>query len=326
MSRSLRVARQARRHWPAITSDPVLLMQRENAVFKVETSSGPAALRVHRAGYHHRDEVNSELAWMAHLSQSGLEVPLPHLTREGVWVAEVEDDDGNPLMVDLLSWVEGKPLGQSRMPLAHSEADLRQIFHDLGVLVADLHSVSDAWALPPGFRRHALDKEGLIGEGAAWGRFWCAVALTAAERDLVGAARERAGEQLDALPPRPASFGLIHADLVRENIFVSPGKVRIIDFDDSGFGYRMFDLAVALIKNRDEPHYAVMKRALLAGYATRREITPEDEASITLFLALRDLALLGWADQRQHEPNIAPRIPRIKADALNAAQTLLNGV
>ena len=59
------LAREAARQWPEITGDPVLVMHRENSVFRVKTTNGPHALRLHRLGYHADEALNSELAWMA---------------------------------------------------------------------------------------------------------------------------------------------------------------------------------------------------------------------------------------------------------------------
>jgi Ser/Thr protein kinase RdoA (MazF antagonist) len=38
-------------------------------------------------------------------------------------------------------------------------------------------------------------------------------------------------------------WGLIHADLHRDNILLHHGEIGVIDFDDCGWGYYLFDLA-----------------------------------------------------------------------------------
>jgi Ser/Thr protein kinase RdoA (MazF antagonist) len=317
------IANNAHHCWPEITGEPRLIMHRENAVYKVETRSGPAALRVHRPNYHSKSEIASELTWMAYLSQGGLEIPAPYSTKEGALLAEIADDRGQTYITDLLSWVDGEPLGRSHVPLNHSEQELNDIFREVGRNLALLHDLSDGWVMPPDFHRHALDKEGLIGKTAAWGQFWAASVASDSERKVLTEARDLAGKKLDALVQLSADYGLIHADLVRENIFVSGGKVSFIDFDDAGFGFRMFDLAVALIKNREEPHYETIKAALFAGYTSRRDISPPDGRSLDLFMTLRDFALLGWVDARRQEAGIPARIETAKRVALLAASKLL---
>ena len=298
-------------------------MHRENAVFKVETKTGFAALCIHRPGYHSTIEIESELQWMAHLVEAGLEVPTPYLTQHGKYVAIVQDEHKQSHIVDLLSWLEGQPLGKSREPLGFSEAQLSEIFYDIGSNLGHMHSASDQWPKPKDFHRHALDKEGLIGETAAWGKFWEASCLAPSEQALMREARRLAATKLDELSESGADYGLIHADLVRENILISNNQIRFIDFDDAGYGFRMFDLATALVKNRDEPSYETMKAQLLAGYKSNRELSPTDESSINLFLTLRDFAYLGWADARRNEPEIGSRLDKIRNDTLFAAQNFL---
>jgi Ser/Thr protein kinase RdoA (MazF antagonist) len=318
------IANKAVEFWDCIIGAPKFVMQRENAVYKIRTKTGFAALRIHRPDYHSRIEIESELQWMAHLAQSNLQVPIPYQTRNGTFLAEVEGDQRQVFILDLLSWIEGEPLGKSRVPLTFSKDSLKHIFFDLGCNLALMHHASDQWKLPNNFQRHALDKEGLLGDTAAWGKFWEASCLTSDERQLLIQARNWATEKIDLLSTGGADYGLIHADLVRENILIANGKTRFIDFDDAGFGFRMFDLATALIKNREEPHYHAMKDALIAGYRSRRRLTPADEHSINFFLTLRDFAYLGWADARREEPSMTHRISQIKQDTLMAAQVFLN--
>ncbi len=324
MTSFFNVAAKAKLHWPEISNDPALIMHRENAVFRVETAKGLAALRIHRPHYHSHSEISAELSWMAYLAKAGMEVPAPFPNSEGELLSVINDEHGQNFVVDLLSWVNGQPLGRSNVPLAYSETEVQTIFTDVGQNLAQLHNLSDAWDKPQDFHRHALDKQGFLGETAAWGRFWEASVLSQSEMKLMYDVRQLAAAQLDTLVNQGADYGLIHADLVRENIFVDGGKIRFIDFDDAGFGFRMFDLAVALIKNREEPHYEVLKAALFYGYKAQRNISATDEQSLDLFLALRDFAYLGWADARRYEPGMAPRIEKIKQNTLLAAQKFLN--
>jgi Ser/Thr protein kinase RdoA (MazF antagonist) len=169
-----------------------------------------------------------------------------------------------------------------------------------------------------------LDREGLLGETAAWGKFWEASCLTSDERILMRAARDLAATKIDALVAAGGNYGLIHADLVRENILISNGKTQFIDFDDAGFGFRMYDFATALNRNRSEPHYELMKARLIEGYKSIRPLSFADENSIDLFLAVRDFSLLGWADARRDEATVGPRLTQIKRDTLLAARRFLN--
>ena len=116
---------------------------------------------------------------------------------------------------------------------------------------------------------------------------------------------------------------MIHADVLRENVFVNEGSLTLIDFDDAGYGFRLFDIATALIKNRREPHYEALKSALLSGYQSLRPLSPRDLEALPLFILLRALAYLGWAEARRHEIGMTARRQRFKTEALELARTYL---
>ena len=65
--------------------------------------------------------------------------------------------------------------------------------------------------------------------------------------------REEVSRELLAFVKSPDRFGLIHGDLVPENILIHAARLRIIDFDDAGFGWHMFELASSLYFIRREP-------------------------------------------------------------------------
>jgi Ser/Thr protein kinase RdoA (MazF antagonist) len=316
------IALKACKNWDGIISAPQLFMHRENSVFKVQTTQGPAALRVHRHGYHSKEAIESEMQWMAYLASQGVMVPEPLVNRQQQFLSEVSYV-GNVYIVDLLTWLDGEQLGNSTDPLSFSKTELQQIFFSLGKTIASMHEVSDAWEIPRGFKRHAWDRDGFVGENAFWGNFWNVGDITVDDRQLLLLAREKAGAELNALRSAGADYGLIHADVVRQNILVVGTDVRVIDFDDSGFGFRMYDFATALVKNRDEPHYAAIKSSLFNGYRSLRELSPLDEHSLDLFLSLRDFAYLGWMDARRGEPGVEARMPSIRAVTMMAAQTFL---
>ena len=282
------IAAQAVQHWPQITGTPVLFMQRENAVYRVETNAGPHALRLHRPGYHSAAALRSELDLMAMLAGQGVQVPRPMAARDGALLATWAGHNAS-----LLSWLPGQPMGRSGQPLALRGPARAQLFAAIGAQMARLHSLTDGWTPPPGFTRPAWDSDGLLGEVPLWGRFWDIG--TAADRAILAAFRDRARAMLAT----DLDFGLIHADLVNENVLVGGGHVHFIDFDDCGWGYRVFDMATTLYKAVDEPDFAALQVALVAGYAAQRRVP--DLSLLPLFLALRGVTYLGWIAARRDE-------------------------
>ena len=290
-----------------------LIAERENRVFRVDHAGRAYALRLHRPGYCSEAELRSELQWMAAVSAGGIAVPAPVAATDGALLHMI---DG--IAVDVLDWLAGAPVGKTGEPLAH--ADPAGLFRSIGVEMARLHEVSDAWPLPDGFTRRRWDRAGLLGEAPVWDRFWDNPTLDAGDRGLFLRFREAASHHLAALEGT-LDVGLIHADLVRENVMIDAGRVQLIDFDDSGFGFRLFDLATTLLRNRTEPNYEALKAELLAGYASIRAI---DTGPLDLFLALRATTYVGWIITRMGEPGSIARNDRFIATARDLVGTYLS--
>ena len=297
---SLAVAHKALALWDLAGAEVGLVAQRENQVFKVSAQDGQRyALRLHRRGYHSDVEIASELDWSVALSEGGIGVPLPIRSAEGQFLHVV---DG--VQVDLLTWLDGEPMGSMARPL-----DLENktgVFTELGKVMARVHAVSDAWTPPDGFARRRWDADGLIGEAPVWDRFWDNPVLTPDQRDLMLEVRARAGAVLEEHAGQ-LDYGLIHADLVRENVLINAGQLQLIDFDDSGFGFRLFDVATTLGKNHDEPDRDLLQAAFLDGYRSERVL---DTSLLPLFMLLRACTYLGWIITRMDEPGSQQRCQR----------------
>jgi Ser/Thr protein kinase RdoA (MazF antagonist) len=304
---------QALALWPGEWASAELAAHRENQVYRVVAKDGAIfALRIHRLGYRSDAELRAELDWMAALQLCGLSVPRPIASRGGHYIECAADH-----RVDMLTWLDGAPMGQTNAAL--HLADRAGTFYRLGREMSRIHSFSDQWLPPADFARPQWDIEGLAGDRPLWGNFWENPGLSSDERRLLLEARAAAYRQL--LQARDQlDYGLIHADLVRENVLIDGERLHLIDFDDSGFGFRLFDVATVLLKNQSEPDYAALEAALFDGYRTVREL---DTQHLALFLMLRAFAYLGWIIPRLSEPNAEARNQRNIAPALALAHAYL---
>lgn len=288
------LARAAHRRWVDAAPAPVLLQRRENAVFRVTApGGGQAVLRIHRRGYHGDDALRSELAWMRELGLAGLPVPRPIPAANGDDLIEVEGR-----RVDMLSWLDGRPLGAIGAPLDLVGAERAALFERLGALTGRLHEVTAAWRRPAWFTRPAWDLDGLTGVEPLWGRPWDLASLSPGDAELLRRATVAAREDLARFD---GAYGLIHADMLPENVLVDAGAPQLIDFDDCGFGWHLFELATALFWHRREPDYSALEAALVRGYRQLRPLPDATLVALPLFMLLRGLTYVGWTHTRGQE-------------------------
>ncbi|KIC40586.1 aminoglycoside phosphotransferase [Ruegeria sp. ANG-R] len=284
------IVEQALELWGLDDAAWSLAAARENHVYRIETQAATYALRLHREGLRTDAELRSELQWMAAVRENGVRVPTPVPTTKGLYLQVM-----GGIQVDMLNWLPGHPLGATGSGIDHK--DRLGIFHTIGREMARLHRISDDWVPPDGFSRWSWDRPGLLGDTPLWDRFWENPTLKAEDRKLFLAFREVADGDLRQLESG-LDYGLIHADLVRENVMVDEDRVWLIDFDDAGFGFRLFDIATTLLKNLREPDYDLLHDALLAGYRSERQICTDH---LELFMALRAATYVGWISSRLHE-------------------------
>ncbi|QKK27012.1 phosphotransferase enzyme family protein [Rhizobium hidalgonense] len=314
-------AREALVYWGLSSQEPQLLKYRENAVFKISLSDGqPAVLRLHRPGYNSAQALGSELQWMKVLEHGGVEVPAPIPADNGADYVELPPNRDFPNQnADVVSWLSGSPLGQSGVLLAQDLQELISIFRAIGNKMADLHTISDAWERGSAFDRPSWDTQGLLGDNPVWGRFWDFDGLPPEDRDKLGRMRGILLDEMKRIEPQKLDFGLIHADLVRENVLVTQNSVQFIDFDDSGYGWRLFDIATTLLRNRAEPHYPHIRQAVLDGYRSSRELSFQAESILPLFMLLRSLTYIGWIGERPEFADNGARLSRYLKDSYDLA-------
>jgi Ser/Thr protein kinase RdoA (MazF antagonist) len=318
------VAQRALRHWNLEGVALEVLKYRENAVFKVTAAGEQFALRVHRPGYHTDDALRSELQWMDALAADGFAVPRIVPTPTGELFTVVRHTGiSSPVQVDLFEWIEGRQLGSVEAGLDGDAASIGRLYRTLGAIAGCLHNQAQDWRPPPGFSRHSWDEHGLAGEEPFWGRFWELPQLTPDRRRLLTAARDRVYADLATLPKVPAIYSMIHADFCQENLLVDGERVRLIDFDDSGFGWHLFELVTPLYFLMDEPYFDEVRDAVIAGYRSARPLPDAELERLPLFMLARGLTYVGWVHTRPETETARDMTPKLIDWACELAEDYL---
>jgi Ser/Thr protein kinase RdoA (MazF antagonist) len=253
-------------------------------------------LRIHEPGYQEPEAIEFELAWLTAMRrEANLPVPEPMTTLDGQLLV-AQEIPGTPLTrhCSLLRWVKGRSVKNKFRPF-HLQAQ--------GRLMGQLHNFASEWQALKGVNKRKFDWEGLfqndVGSGMPNADAWAL--LTPPHREAFSIVAERVKEIMDEWGENPDIFGLIHGDLgVDANLLFWHGEPRAIDFDDSGFGYYIFDLAVALDAVRDHPDYTDYKGALLKGYREFRQLPEEQAQQTDLFLAALEVYWNLWATGGTH--------------------------
>jgi Ser/Thr protein kinase RdoA (MazF antagonist) len=279
----------------------------ENVTFKVTDVHDRSrfVLRLHRPWYHDIAALRSEHLWTRALVEAGVAAPKPLLTLGGENFVQVDvPATGERRWAGLARWVDGELLADVVARETDTATNARH-FARLGAIMAAMHNQATSWMPPAGFLRHALDADGLLGPVPFWGPFWEHPMLSPAERLRLLATRDMLHAALMRYGKPAQTYGLIHADLHPHNVLVDGTRTAVIDFDDSGFGWHQYDLAVALVAYQEAPEFCAFRDACIAGYRSVRAIAENDLALLPMFLLIRGMAQIGWHHQRPELPSSA---------------------
>lgn len=151
------------------------------------------------------------------------------------------------------------------------------LYRYLGELAAQLHQSAILWSAPGHLSRPTIDSdavdEALIGE--------------LDEAPLFLHALEVIHQRLERFGRSPDRFGLIHADLKPSNLLLDKERMTLLDFDDCGYGWFLYDLASSVSGMETHPLLPKMTNAWMEGYRKYRKISREEANELPTFLLLR---------------------------------------
>ena len=264
-----------------------LLSLSENATYRIDdpAAARTAVLRVHRTGYHPPGAVASELAWLQALRRDeGLLTPAVYRSVDGREVIDVQIGPTTRQAV-LFEWLPGTE---------PAEDQLAGKFELLGEICARMHRHSRSWQRPPGFVRFSWDYDCCVGDTPRWGRWQDGIGVGAEELATLTRAAALLRDRLRRYGTGQDRFGLIHADVRLANLLVDGDDIQVIDFDDCGFGWYMYDVATAVSFIEQDPRVPELCEAWVRGYRRVLPLAAPDEAEIPTFVLLRRLQLVAW--------------------------------
>ncbi len=294
------LARNALRQYSIQVRSVDFIHHGENTTFKVTARNGNKfLLRVHRNDYHSKAAIIEELKWLDRLAKEPtLITPRPVKTRSGELIATARAS-GVPdsRFCCMFRWIEGTFIEKSVSP--------KHMF-EIGRLIADLQK-----AAPKTKHRRYWTADGLVGTSPKFGSLDQLRGVSVVHQRTITKARRRVWRRLKTFERKfPQRQGLIHADVHFGNILNLKGKLGVIDFDDSGFGFHAYDLAIPLISVgyslgvKGRKRLPELRRALLSGYSSRTHWDKHDDVILDQLIMARRLLMLGWLNSRSNNPRL----------------------
>jgi Ser/Thr protein kinase RdoA (MazF antagonist) len=270
----------------------------ENLTFRVVTPEGQNfALRLHRPGYQQRRAIESELAWVVAVRlDTSILAPRPVRGADQQFIQTIVDPSTHEQhFAVMFHWEVGAE------PLI--DQDLFSTFEILGARAAQLHAHAKSWQRPEWFTRQTWNFETSIGsEKPLWGHWRDGQGMTPDLQKLFARTTEHIGTRLKNYGQANAQFGLIHGDLRLANLLIDGDDVKVIDFDDCGFGWFMSDAATPVSFHEHEPQVPELIEAWKTGYRSIAPLAKVDEAEIPTFVMMRRLVLVAWLSSRPDTP------------------------
>lgn len=245
-------------------------------------------LREHRPNYHSKQDIRSELMWIEALRcESDIHVAavIPGLSGEKIQTVHSLVDDSLRHLV-MFEFLEGIEPTDDKALFGH--------FTSLGNTTARMHSHSMQWLRPRNFTRREWNVDTVLTAHAAWGHWSAGPNVDSTNQPILNSLECMLIERLSRLGMGDDVYGLIHADLRTANLLLDREKIHVIDFDDCGFSWFLYDFATAVSFMEDHANMDELKGHWLEGYRLHRPLSRAHENELDTLIMFRRLALLGW--------------------------------
>jgi Ser/Thr protein kinase RdoA (MazF antagonist) len=285
----------------------------ENATYLVEAEGFRSILRIHRPAYHSRRGIEQELAWSQALAADDMVLtPPPIAGRNGALVQQGHHSGlPEPRFMVMFTFAPGRQPDENE--------DLVAPFERLGAIAARTHLHSQGWTKPAPLERLVWDADAVFGPNANWGNWRDAPNVTPPIRAVLERAEALICRRLAAFGKGADRYGLIHADMRLANLLIEGETTRLIDFDDCGLGWFLYDFATGISFMEDHPQVSALRQAWVRGYRMIRPLSDEEEAEIDTFIMLRRMALLAWIGSHIEAPEPQSMAPHFAAGTAKLA-------
>jgi amicoumacin kinase len=253
----------------------------ESFIYEFNRPDGEFILRIGHSQRRTPEMIAGEVDWINYLAQGGAAVSRAILSQDDNLVEAIDDGQGGQFLATAFVKAPGKML-------PHNDWTPSFVQH-YGEVMGRMHALTKDYSPPnPAWRRPEWDAPGNLDL-----------------EDWLPASEAAALSKFQALMPHFENlskdrdgYGLIHQDAHGGNFFVHEGQITLFDFDDSVYGWFIYDIAMVLF-------YAAMwkedmaafthefMRDFLRGYSRENQLAAHWLREMPYFLKLREIDLFA---------------------------------
>jgi len=263
-----------------INPDAVTLLDGfESYIYEFRRPDGEFILRIGHSLRRTPELIAGEVDWINYLAKGGAAVSKAILSKDGNLVEAIDDGQGGQFLATAFVKAQGVPSWEVEWTSAFV-GHYGQVMGRMHALTKDYVPANPAWRRPEWDSPGNLDLEDWLPSSEA-------AALTKFQALM---------PHFETLPKDRDSYGLIHQDAHGANFYVHEGQITLFDFDDSVYGWFIYDIAMVLF-------YAAMWREdmaaftrefmgdFLQGYGRENRLASHWLLEIPNFLKLREIDL-----------------------------------
>lgn len=297
-----------------------LIKYSENIIYKITSKSiEPLVFRLHRPGYHSDAQLESELIWTDEINRdTDIATPVLYKGKNGKYLQLLRSPISQiEYRCDLMSFLYGNAVGEL------SGSQLFGKMEEIGTITAKLHKQAINRDKSVRLDRMSWDIPEFFGENGVWGSWRNYREVTGEDVSLFEQAQKLICQRLEAYGRTNETFGIIHADLHFFNIIDDGGKMQLIDFDDCGYGFYLYDLGCTLVTYSQD--LEKLADCWAKGYEKERKLSEKDRAMLMVFVLLRRIMRLAWLSTHADSDTAKTVSPQYYKVTKEMAEKLING-
>ncbi len=247
--------------------------------YVVRCSNARYSLRVYRTDNNTREAIDFEVDALNYLHAKGFPVAFPIARKSGGYITEISAPEG-------VRFVLVSAFAHGDMPDYESEDDYRLT----GESVAQLHTVSDGFKTA--HNREELDLE--MFTETVFKQIEPHVSHRPEDLAFLIHCIDTSRNAIERVGVDYMDYGFCHGDVHGGNAHLHDGVLTHFDFEECGFGFRVFDLATFKWGSIGGEKGPVRWAAFTQGYESVRPIKKADIQLLDTFILLRHIWLIAF--------------------------------